>query len=792
MRLLRFGAPFTASVLVVGLAGVDSAAADTRPVPVVYSADYPADDTWHDGVGDVGTFRISDSAGVAVRYELWLNGRRVTSVPTTNGEPRDVRLTPMRSGPNMLTVQAFTAEGWNGTPVTYQFRVRAGADPAARFALNENAGSASVAGAGRGAPAQVRGEATLGQAGRIGSALTLAGGHAESPLPVVRTDQSFTVSAWVRPTRAGTYDVLAQDGVHQSAFRLGTDAEGRPAFGLLAADTETGGTWRGAIGGTPLALNEWSLLTGVHDRTARRLRLYVNGTPAATTDQVTIWQATGAFQIGRGKTNGTYGNAWPGGIDDVRVYPRALLDADVRDLAAGDPPAGPSAHWTLDEQPGAGRVHSPVVPVTAALSGGATLGVPGRDGTALSLDGRSGQATANGPVIDTSRSFAVTAWVKPATDTTRPEAVLSVDGDRNSGFYLGRRPSDTGSRWTFGMTGSDSDAAAQVEVSVSDPAPVRPQVGEWAHLAAVHDATTGRLSLYVNGELTGEVAHQNAWRALGPLVIGRAKWSGARGGHFTGDVDDVRVYDRVLALEEIAELNAEDPMVRARWKLNTDGTGEPSGAPALNLHGGAAIDPNAGFATVSPAGLLLNGATAYAAMDAPPVNTGRSFTITGWARTTSRPQSPATVFSLPGANADVLTVQYVPDPNDPEWSGFWQVQMRTADRPDAPVKTIRHSNFFDWQWHHLAVVFDARRDRLSLYVDGALEDTSLNRSWTDGIQAFTATGGLQVGRDSFGGPSGSAFWPDAIDDIWVYEGALTEQQIGALAVPNELETENGP
>ncbi|MFG2045297.1 LamG-like jellyroll fold domain-containing protein [Dactylosporangium sp. NPDC048998] len=42
------------------------------------------------------------------------------------------------------------------------------------------------------------------------------------------------------------------------------------------------------------------------------------------------WAAGGAFTIGRGKWNGGEADHFPGRIDQVKVWTRALTDADVR------------------------------------------------------------------------------------------------------------------------------------------------------------------------------------------------------------------------------------------------------------------------------------------------------------------------------------------------------------------------------------------------------------------------------------------------------------------------------
>ncbi|MGW4799546.1 LamG-like jellyroll fold domain-containing protein, partial [Nonomuraea sp. NPDC004297] len=376
--------------------------------PAVSSSEYPNDQSWHGGVGDAGTFTVSDPANAAARFELRLNGAELTTVATTGGAARQVAVAPGRSGPNLLTVQAFTQAGQNSAPTTYEFWARAGADAAARFTLNEAAGATLVTAQSPGTAAHVRGGATLGGAGQVGTALTLDGtsGYAETNLPVLRTGESFTVSAWVRPSALGMVNALAQDGAHQSGFQLGANPSGQPEFKMPSTDTagDGGGLWHSARGGDPLPLDAWTHLTGVYDQPAGQLSLYVNGRLAGTVSGVSAWQAAGALQIGRSKYNDAQVNQWPGGIDEVRLFQRALSEQEARQLATNGEASGAVAYWPMDEEAGAGRVHGSATAVQAALSGGATLGQAGQDGTALRLDGATGHAATAGPVVDTAKS----------------------------------------------------------------------------------------------------------------------------------------------------------------------------------------------------------------------------------------------------------------------------------------------------------------------------------------------------------------------------------------------------
>ena len=89
-----------------------------------------------------------------------------------------------------------------------------------------------------------------------------------------------------------------------------------------------------------------------------------------------------------------------------------------------------------------------------------------------------------------------------------------------------------------------------------------PTVGQWVQLAGTYDSSTGKASLYVNGELIGTETSGGEIRIdqeslERPLVIG-AEINGSNirevANGFNGYVDEVRIYDRALSDDEIRAL----------------------------------------------------------------------------------------------------------------------------------------------------------------------------------------------------------------------------------------------
>ncbi|MFY1656130.1 LamG domain-containing protein [Micromonospora sp. WMMD1274] len=154
---------------------------------------------------------------------------------------------------------------------------------------------------------------------------------------VVRTDASFTVSAWARVEAAtGRQTVLSQDhGSGYSGFDLQfrDTSGGQWAFTVRAAATNTTAITTAAT--TAVDPTEWHQLTGVLDAERRQIRLYVDGELKATTAMVSAWQrwnATGPFVVGRSDQPAGFTDWLTGGVDDVVAYQGAFTDGGVREL----------------------------------------------------------------------------------------------------------------------------------------------------------------------------------------------------------------------------------------------------------------------------------------------------------------------------------------------------------------------------------------------------------------------------------------------------------------------------
>jgi alpha-L-arabinofuranosidase len=214
---------------------------------------------------------------------------------------------------------------------------------------------------------------------------------------------------------------------------------------------------------------------------------------------------------------------------------------------AAPPTASLIGHWTFDEGAGTTAADSSGGGHPLTLQGGAswTTGVVGPSALAVTPQQ---DAASSGPVIDTSKSFTVSAWVNLAS-TSGYQTFVSEDGTQVSGFYLQLR-ADTG-RFAFTRLAYDSTAAYG---AVSSATAIVPQRGVWYQLTGVYDTAAQTVSLYVDGQLQQSTHAVAPWPATGPLAVGRGFFNGAPTDWVSGSIDDVRAYSGVLPGHDISAL----------------------------------------------------------------------------------------------------------------------------------------------------------------------------------------------------------------------------------------------
>jgi glycerophosphoryl diester phosphodiesterase len=418
------------------------------------------------------------------------------------------------------------------------------------FGLDEGAGSRRVlGGAAQEFTAGLAGGAQVGVAGKSGTGLKLNGttAYAATTGPVVDTTKSFSVSAWVKlDDKDRNYTFLSQAGTRASGFQLYySSTYDKWVFNRHTKDADDTALVR-SLSTDVARAGVWTHLTGVYDASAKTVQLFVNGKPqTAAAVTATPWRASGGLQIGRLHSKGVWREYTAGLVDDVRAVQSAVTPADAAAISGGSLPTHLQelASFPLDEAAGDTRVSGGMGagPVASVAGGGAQLGAAGKSGTGLKLNGTAAYAATAAPVVDTTKSFSVSAWVK-LDNKSRNHTFLSQAGDRASGFQL--YYSKTYDKWVFNRHTKDSDDTEIVRSVSASTA----QAGVWTELTGVYDASAKTVQLFVNGKPQTAATFTTPWRAAGGLQIGRLLYGGQFQEHFAGTIDNVRVWNRAVVI----------------------------------------------------------------------------------------------------------------------------------------------------------------------------------------------------------------------------------------------------
>ncbi|MET7486611.1 LamG domain-containing protein [Streptomyces sp. NPDC005538] len=467
----------------------------------------------------------------------------------------------------------------------------------------------------------------------------------------------------------------------------------------------------------------------------------------------------------------------------------------------------PSGIWHLDN----GFTDATTATQHPLTSSGTVWDTLSRSGSgAAKLNGTTAYLSTSGAVLDTTKSFTVSAWAR-LTKKDVNYTVLSQAGTNASGFQL--YYSTAYNAWVFNRHQTDVTEPA-ITRSIGTKPPV---LNAWTHLAGVYDAAANTIQLYVNGvpQSTPTPFPVTPWKASGALQIGRLLASGAGKENFGGTIDEVKVWSRALADTEVAHeawLEDEDlsdgtsgdpvPALVAKWDAtdiaNATGTTvkDTSGfGRTLTLNGAALTqvshgDPDIGEEVTTTQTMSLNGASAYATATGPVVDDSGSFTATAWVTLdpakladTSKSYS-VQVFGQSGTSQSAWGVWYEQPAGSTQ--GRW-----TFGRPDkdgtGAVWTKSESTAFTTAQLGvpvmLSVVYDAQAAAdpddtsklggLKLYVDSALmgdeDGVPYTAPWQGG-------GAFEIGRAKINGAA-ARYFPGTIDSVRVWAGVTSTDTI---------------
>lgn len=405
---------------------------------------------------------------------------------------------------------------------------------------------------------------------------------------------------------------------------------------------------------------------------------------------------------------------------------------------------------------------------TLGATAGWTAGKVGA--SALNLNGTANSlVTTVGPVVDTSQSHTVSAWVK-LTSTAGIQTFAAIDGANINPFYLQLN----NNVFRFAQRGSDSTSAALVEVLG-----LAPVVGTWYHVAGVYDKTANTITLYVNGVSQGTATATTAWKANNRTVIGHGKWNAAATDFVNGAIDEARFFDRALTPAQIADLAgtyaemvASTPGLLSDWRMGeapaalvmdditaTNNDGSYLNAPTIGVAGAIVGDANTA--------VQFDGVNDYASAAR---QISGDFSIEFWFKST---QNFSNDFGSPHCTqwwqgAGLVDADVSGGAND---FGVSLCSGRVIAGVGVPeISVVSPATYNNGAWHHVVFTRTQASGLLTLYVDGTSVGTA-----TANTAALGASSVINLGRMA----PGVNYFAGALDEVAVYSTVLTPAIVSA-------------
>ena len=362
-----------------------------------------------------------------------------------------------------------------------------------------------------------------------------------------------TVSLWFKSTNTGAYKEMV---------RYGNGGVGGKVFFYLNVDSLNVDTNFTNWNANTIGLNDGKWHMGSFTYDGATTRIYVDGRLDGTNTQTFDTALCGTCETYIG---GFGSRAFPGLLDDVRIYNRALSASEIQQLyKSGAVTIGHSnaiisdglvGYWTFDgpntdwvtgkakDSAGNGNGNGN----DGQLLGMSTTSSPtvGKIGQALKFTGPDYVHSTNITALNNATAFSISAWVKRGAVGTK---VLLGKGTVSDGYESMELWDDGNAYFETSTAGSP----AYGSVSLSD--------SNWHHLVEVYDGSQSGNASRLKGYIDG-VRQELSFTGTVPATTANNSDAFDIGRYLTGDnsvsqgnIDDVRIYNRALSATEIKQL----------------------------------------------------------------------------------------------------------------------------------------------------------------------------------------------------------------------------------------------
>ena len=459
-------------------------------------------------------------------------------------------------------------------------------------------------------------------------------------------------------------------------------------------------------------------------RPTRRCGSTSTASSAATTNADGAVERDAVRWPSGGQVRRRVGDHWPGWIDEVRTYSRALSAAELEGIV--------SRRRRPGRQLGARRQRGPTAAATArdgTLFGGPTW-------TAGQSTGRPG-----GPGGEPRRRTTTTCGA-PLSVNDHAELSRCRRGSGSAaqaglagGGEPGTAPGRSRSSWGHGTDGSGGPAnrwAFQVNGRTSDDHPAcgsTPATGADRRVDPPGGGLPGGLATGAALRQRGRGrdarlgTHRRSTRRAGSRS-GAASGTARTSNYFPGAIDDVKVYSRPLFAEEIRVMAGRDLALVHNWRLD-----EGSGATAADAVGGrpATLTGGAGYGPgrVRQRDPLRRHRRRRPSTTGVDLRTDQSFTVSAWVNLDGRSRAAGPAVRPRSASTGVARASRASsgsatgiDNDQAPGSASGSSRCRSRDGAGHRGRDLGRSRSEFGTWVHLVGVYDPPASKIWLYVTG--------------------------------------------------------------------------
>jgi hypothetical protein len=445
----------------------------------------------------------------------------------------------------------------------------------------------------------------------------------------------------------------------------------------------------------------------------------------------------------------SHGGRFPGQLDEIRIYNRALSESEVKDLYLWAP--GPVAHYNLDRGEG-----TTAYDISGNGNSGTFGGDPrwtlGKYGKALDFDGSDDYVDIPHEIANEA-PFTYSAWVY-------------INGSTGTGQYIignGAQSYSEGGTILYNVSSGNIEFPVQTN-GLHGGVGTSIDFDKWNHIAGTWDGTnsSNSIKLYKNGFLAVEgtaSTHSEDPQEPG-LTLGTP--DNSKGNYvLNGKVDEVKIYDYARTPRQIAmDYNGGKPV--GWWKMD-EGSGTDVHDYTDNVNHGTMVNMDSGTDWVEGkrnSALDFDGSDDYVNLgNSDDINLSSNFTITGWVN------RDADGYESIVARGNNLT-------NDSQY--YIRAQPTSASCAPGSIRfSINNGSYIcgntdltDGKWHFFAASYNS--STMKIYIDNGSHEDSKTVSSNVVLSRDVVVGADSDKNSNFDGQ---------IDDVRIYNYALTEDDI---------------